>query len=186
MRFATASFFYLVGSALARPILSPRDDSVVKYNINRVGNAITTLESILARGKPRPRDDRAYVVRYFNSALTANDKVVYEMRASAEDVRRSRNKLTDFESANLAVNLMGQESTVVKIVDHWIDVRRDARDVNLNRDVLDGLLRAQSEINHFSDALIQKLSNMNQALGKNRKARTSGHLDKAVKEYRRG
>jgi hypothetical protein len=185
MRFSTVSIVYLIGGALAAPLLSPRDDTVIKYNINRVGVALNSLESTLARRKPRPRDDRASVDAYFIAALAANDRVVSELRAGSQDIRRSRNKLSEYESATLSVSLMGQETTLQKIVNHWLDVKRDARDVNRDRDVLDGLQRAQDEQNHFSDSLIEKLNLINQALGKNAKSKISGHIEKGIKEYKR-
>jgi hypothetical protein len=184
MRFSTTLIIHLVSSTFALPLILPRDDTVVKYNINRVGAVLSNLASTLARRKPGPRDDRGSVDAYFKNALNENDRVISEIQDSAQDIRRSRNKLTDFEAAQLAFTRMGQESTLGNIVNHWIDVKRDARDFNHDRHVLDGLLRIQYESNRLSDALIDKQSNIAQGPAKGLKAKFSAQLDRAIKEYR--
>jgi methyl-accepting chemotaxis protein len=184
MRFSTLSILAIVGTSFSRPLLLPRDDTLIKYNINRVGQELTLLEKSLSSRKPRPRDGLDSVRSFFNAALDNHEHLIKEVRDSADDIRRSRAKPTELEASALGVTLLGWESTQSKVVDHWISVKRDAQDVRMVSTVYDSLQRALVEQTAFADAILEKLSGSNKALAKTMKRRVTSNVNKAIKEYR--
>lgn len=165
-------------------ILKARDDTVVRYNIKRVHDVLSTLEGKFAK-KPRLSADVRTATTFVEDVLRINANIVTELRAGADDMRRSKAKVSATETVALQPTFMGNDRLNSDVANGWIDVKRLVSTAKMESRVLDSLIAAQREFNNFGDALIVSLPSISQSFGASIKARFNNNLDRAVREYRR-
>jgi hypothetical protein len=187
MRFSTISILTLVGSAIAAPVvLTARDDSALKYNINRINSVLTSIDSALSR-KPRSTSDRAGSESYAYTLISRQQSLNKELRDSTDDLRRSRKTLTLVEAVALQSVVNNQEKTVNKVVKGWIDAKPYVQTANRVREVRAALQDGQREFDYFSDAVISVLptTGVTSTLGQGLKSRFNAANERAIRVYSR-
>jgi hypothetical protein len=184
MRFSAVSLLTLVGSAIAAPaILEPRDDKIIRYNTKRIYTVLQSLDGSFVN-KPRTNADVRTIDNYLDKILNIQNTLVGELRAGADDIRRSRAKVTTFEAVGLTPTLSDHDRLTSDVVNGWIDIKPLVAKVRRQPEILSSLISAQIELDNFSDAMIVSLPSGSQSFGKSLKSRLSANLDRAIKEYR--
>jgi hypothetical protein len=184
MRFSSISLLTLVGSAIAAPaILEPRDDSIVRYNIKRVYTLLQSLDTNFNK-KPRTNANVNTIDGFVNNVLSIQSSLISELRAGADDIRRSRAKVTTLEAVGLTPTLSDHDRLTTDVVNGWIDIKPLVIKVRRQPEVLSSLISAQIELNNFSDAMIVSLPSGSQTFGTSLKSRLSTNLDRAIREFR--
>jgi hypothetical protein len=185
MRLSLLPILTLAGCALAVPARSliTRDDSVVKYNLQRITNANLPLDQLLA-AKPRFFANPQDLESYFYQVYTLGNNVVNEIRASADEVRYSKAKITDMEALNLAAISGPLETSLSNVVNALIRSKREINELNRKREITDLLTRARAETNSLFEAIISKMNVVSSVLAGGVKSKFSGIFDKGIREFR--
>jgi hypothetical protein len=186
MRLSFVSLLITASCALAAPtnLLVQRDDSVIKYNMLRITNAILPLERLLAtnsRFLSSPQDLEAY----FYKVYTLGNNIVSEIHAGADEIRYSEANITDFEALGLAGLSTPIEKSLANIVTAFIKSKKDIDGLNRRGEILELLIRGQAETNNFFGAIIGKMSAISRFVTGTGMSTYSSIFEKGILEYRR-
>jgi hypothetical protein len=159
-------------------------DSVVTYNLKRVNDALVPLESSLKR-KPRYFRSTEEIDDYFHQVWDLGNKVVTELADGAKDIRTNVRSISDSEILGHNRQISTMDTSLSNIVTGIIGSKKEVDQVRRRQEVLDLLLRAESETNAFTDAMLSKLTGAAQLLQRPIKAKFMNNIQRGVKEFRR-
>lgn len=183
MHLSIMPMLLLASTVLAVPALQARDDKVVKYNLNRINQALNPLEATLKR-KPRSFRNDDETERFFREVYDLGVNVVGELEAGSQDIRRNSGRLTDFEAPALTPQISKMDTSLGNIVTSIVASKRDVERVGRRREVHSLLTRARNGIDDIFDAANSKMSIVSQPVGRGLKAKFVRNLDRGVAAFR--
>jgi hypothetical protein len=174
--------FCVISSAIALPIVSPRDVTVPDQAMKRIVNRLRPLDDAMKRIRTGVGDPNAQTM----NLLALDWDVQHEFRESAKLVRKIPD-LSTMEATSLLTAMNQLPSMTTSVAGGWIQWKPMIAAAQKEREVLRQLRDDADALNEFADALNGKAPKvaMIQTVGSTWKSALSASYDKAVKEYER-